>query len=352
MHSGHRVCELASAVPYLLARDTQPGKVLKIVGISTHAILDPEAWLPRDLFLALVNALSSATGDVHCGLHIAEMDHFVHLGALGEAILDAPTLRAAIGVVCQRTALVQTGTAFRLSENRRTARLDYEFVGRTGENPKLYVEAVLMFLHKMLALTGQRAIQTVSFEHSRSRNSSELERAFGPRLSFDADHNGITFDRGLLDLPLQSSSAATRQVLLERPSEEEVVRAVLTVVSEQLAYERPSLEKTATALGVHIRTLERRLSRWGVPFESLLDEFCRNRSLQLIQQGTHTLSDIAFLVGYSDSAHFARAFRRWTGRPPRDYVRSLRLSLEIDAAKPHVNIPPSFTPPVSAVPAK
>jgi AraC-like DNA-binding protein len=352
MKSGHRVCELSSAVPYLLARDTQPGKVLKVVGIPAQALLDPEAWLPRNLFLALVNAVSSATGDPHCGLHIAEMDFFVHLGALGEAILDAPTLRAAIGVICQRTALVQTGTDFRLTEHRRTARLDYEFVGPTGENPRQYVEAVLMFLHKMLALTGQSAIEAVSFEHSRSRTSSELERAFGSRLNFDADRNAITFDRELLDLPLQSSRTAARYMLPERPSEEEMVRVVLNTISDHLAYQTPTLDTTAAALGLHSRTLERRLSRWGTPFQSLLDEFRRSRSLQLLQQGTRTLSDIAFLVGYSDSAHFTRAFRRWTGMPPRDYVRGLQLSLEFNAAKRHVDIPPLLPPPLTAVSAK
>jgi len=141
-------------------------------------------------------------------------------------------------------------------------------------------------------------------------------------------------------------------MLPERPSEEEVVRAVLTVMSDQLAYKPPTLETTATALGLHTRTLERRLSRWGTPFESFLDEFRRSRSLQLLEQGTHTMTDIAFLVGYSDSAHFTRAFRRWTGKPPRDYARGLRQGLEFNVAKRHVNIPPSLIPPLAAVPAK
>ena len=57
-----------------------------------------------------------------------------------------------------------------------------------------------------------------------------------------------------------------------------------------------------------------------------------------LQEGTHTLTEIAFLVGYSDAAHFTRAFRRWTGSPPRDYVRGLRLSREFNAAKPRSDV--------------
>ena len=169
---------------------------------------------------------------------------------------------------------------------------------------------------------------------------------FGPRLAFRAEENAVVFDRGLLDLPLQSSRAV-RRMLPNRPSEEEVVRAVLTNMSDQLAYETPTLETSAGVLGLHPRTLERRLARWGVPFESLLDEFRRTRSLQLIQQGAHTLTDIAFLVGYADSAHFTRAFRRWTGRPPRDYVRGLRLGREFNAGTPSVDILHAFQLPLT-----
>ena len=353
MNSAYRVCELGGVVPYLLANGVRPGRVLKRVGFPTHLFLNPDTWIPREVFLTLVNALSSATGDPHCGIHIGEMESFVQFEAFGEAILNAPTLRAAIDVACRRTALIQTGTEIRLSENRCTARLSYVLLGRTGDNPDHYVQGMLVFFQRVLALTGQPTVVDVSFDHMPCQKSQELERVFGPRLAFRTAENAVVFDRGLLDLPLQSSrTAQARQVLSERPSEEEVVQAVLTHMSDQVAYERPTLETTASVLGLHCRTLERRLSRWGATFESLLDEFRRSRSLQLIQQGTHTLTDIAFLVGYSDSAHFTRAFRRWTGSPPRDYVRGLRLSREFNTPRPPIDILPTLPLPLTVTLAK
>lgn len=351
MNHGHRVCELASVVPYLLANGVQPGKVLKRVGLPTPVLLDPDAWIPRDLFLALINAVSSATGDPHCGIHIGEMESFVQFDAFGEAIINAPTLRDAIDVACRRTTLIQTGTEIRLSENRRTARLSYSLLGRTEEDPAQYIQGVLVFFQKLLALTGQPVDVDVSFDHVPSQKSQELERVFGSRLAFHAAENAVVFDRGLLDLPLQPGKAI-RQMLPDRPSEEEVVRAVLTNMSNQLAYETPTLETTADVLGLHARTLERRLSGWGVPFESLLDELRRTRTLQLIQLGTHNLTDIAFLVGYSDSAHFTRAFRRWTGIPPRDYAQGLRLSREFNTGTSPPGILPMFPLPLTTVPVK
>ena len=94
MNAAHSVSELASLVPYLLERELKPGKVLTRVGIPTHALLDPDAWIPRNLFLALINA--STAGDPHGGIHLGETESFEQYGALGKAILEAPTLRAAL----------------------------------------------------------------------------------------------------------------------------------------------------------------------------------------------------------------------------------------------------------------
>jgi AraC-like DNA-binding protein len=41
-------------------------------------------------------------------------------------------------------------------------------------------------------------------------------------------------------------------------------------------------------------------------------------ALQYLRDGRHSLAEIAFLVGFSDQANFTRAFRRWTGKTPRD----------------------------------
>ena len=181
MKFGHRVCELGCAVPYLLANGEQPGKVLKRVGMPTHMLLDPDAWVPRELFLALVNAMSSATGDPHCGIHVGEMESFVQFEAFGAAILDAPTLRTAIGVACRRTSLIQTGTKIRLSENRRTAHLSYSFLGRTGENPASISKASSCFFRNFWPLPASRLSFDFAFcMHSAVSDLKELETVGRP----------------------------------------------------------------------------------------------------------------------------------------------------------------------------
>ena len=68
------------------------------------------------------------------------------------------------------------------------------------------------------------------------------------------------------------------------------------------------------------QTLFRKLKAEGVTFEQVLDELRRKLSLNYLNANKTSVKETARLVGYSDSAAFSRAFKRWTGFSPRVYV--------------------------------
>jgi AraC-like DNA-binding protein len=318
----HRACELVNVGSYLLEQGVRPGHLLKRVGLPAHAILEPNAWISRPLFLKLVNSLVHMTGDNYFVLHTAERDPIEKLGVFGHAILNAHSLRHALSIAGERTGLVQTGVRLRLCEQGTVARFSYEFLGRTGENPETYIEAVLAFFLKILGMTGVTIPVRVSFTHERPRDIGELERVFGPDLCFRAGYNGFTFNRSLLDLSLQQKASGDllkQEGRLRLYPEEQLVRSVRNTIADLMLRQNPTLEMTAKVHGVHKRTLERRLEQWGTTFEVLLDQFRRERALEFVRQNSRTTTDIAFLLGYSDPSHFIRAFRRWTGMAPTEY---------------------------------
>ncbi|MCW5893136.1 MAG: helix-turn-helix transcriptional regulator [bacterium] len=87
----------------------------------------------------------------------------------------------------------------------------------------------------------------------------------------------------------------------------------------------PSVHAIATALGTSVRTLQRRLAEQGCSVESLLATRRRVAALRLLGDTDAKVVDIAFDLGYSDHAHFTRAFRRWTGQSPIAYRRARLL---------------------------
>jgi AraC-like DNA-binding protein len=82
-----------------------------------------------------------------------------------------------------------------------------------------------------------------------------------------------------------------------------------------------SIELGAEIAGTSPRTLSRWLRQEGTSWRRVVDGIRLERSVELLQNSPLSVADISFELGYSDSAHFTRAFRRWTGECPRAYRR-------------------------------
>ena len=81
----------------------------------------------------------------------------------------------------------------------------------------------------------------------------------------------------------------------------------------------------ARGLGYSARSYHRRLSEHGLSFQTLPEETRRELAEGLLRDDRYSLSEIAFLTGFSEQSSFTRAFKRWVGHTPASYRKgSLR----------------------------
>jgi AraC-like DNA-binding protein len=85
----------------------------------------------------------------------------------------------------------------------------------------------------------------------------------------------------------------------------------------------PKLTRVAKKIAMSPRSLQRQLKEHGVDFKQLMDDTRRRFALNYLRDRRNTLTDVAFLLGYSELSAFNRAFRRWTGSAPLDCRRRL-----------------------------
>jgi AraC-like DNA-binding protein len=96
-------------------------------------------------------------------------------------------------------------------------------------------------------------------------------------------------------------------------------------------------EQAALALGIHERTLQRRLHTEDTSFEQIKDDVRREIAESLLAQPSVSLSHITYVLGYADSSAFARSARRWFGMAARTYRARL-----LAAAQPAPATAPIF----------
>lgn len=102
------------------------------------------------------------------------------------------------------------------------------------------------------------------------------------------------------------------------------VESLARLIETHLPLGRASLPELAALLGTSPRTVQRRLDEHGTAYSSLLKEVRQQLALARLRTTDAPITDIAHELGYSDSAHFARAFRQWAGVSPLELRRRLR----------------------------
>jgi len=80
-----------------------------------------------------------------------------------------------------------------------------------------------------------------------------------------------------------------------------------------------SAETIAAKLNTSRQTLYRQLKGENATFEQVLDDLRHRMALDYIAAKKVSVNETAYLVGFSDPASFSRAFKRWTGKSPREY---------------------------------
>lgn len=68
------------------------------------------------------------------------------------------------------------------------------------------------------------------------------------------------------------------------------------------------------------RTLQRQLKSYQLNFQDILDQYRLEQSKLYLQQGK-SLSEIAERLNYADQSAFGRAFKRWTGVTPKQFLK-------------------------------
>jgi AraC-like DNA-binding protein len=137
----------------------------------------------------------------------------------------------------------------------------------------------------------------------------------------------ITFPRAFLARALgaERKTDAVSGAWLEHRPPSDFLDSLHLVIASSLEAARGDLAVAAEAAGLSVRSLQRRLTGLGVTYSQLVDRVRLHKAMEWLHDEGVKIIDVAFALGYSDPAHFTRAFRRWTSLTPVEY-RHLKLA--------------------------
>ncbi|QPC42526.1 helix-turn-helix domain-containing protein [Kaustia mangrovi] len=314
-----RIRSFLQIAPYLAKRGVSSIDFFQRLGISPNIFQNPDIWLPRAQCFHVANEMVSATQDPFGGVYVGQMTELGSLGAWGDLILGASNVAQACAHAATNASMLHQGSDVRFVIEGRTARILYRFTGRQDVDPRQFIFGSLAVLRKVPLMAGEPSAIRVSLSAARGRGDDALEECLGPNIEMGTGHDMIEFDRGLLEMPLRGRDVGEASKATD--ALRTTVETAGLLIDQISDHRQLGLEAAAKTLGMSVRTLQRRLKFCGVDFEDLLDQTRRDEALRLLAERGHTMTEIAYSVGYSDSAHFTRAFKRWTGTAP-SYFRA------------------------------
>ena len=311
-----KLSTLRQIAPYLSMRGVLPLEFFRRFDISPHIFQNSDAWVPRATCFHIANEMAAVAQDPFAGASVGYLTDVCSLGAWGELILSSTSLAQACAMAAVHTDLLHQGGEVKIVTEGRTTKLIHYFNGQHRADPKQVITASLVVLRKVPLMSGEPGAIRVHLKSPREKGDEALEQYLGPNLVMNAEFNMIEFDRGLLEIPLQYTRDDAWKTTQALKSTVETADVLVKQIADQQLSRLATISKK---IGLSPRTLQRRLEHCGIDFDALRDETRRSEAFQLLASGKYSATEITYMLGYSDQAHFTRAFKRWTGSPPSRY---------------------------------
>ena len=153
---------------------------------------------------------------------------------------------------------------------------------------------------------------------------------FGCDVEFSAPVTEFHFDPTDLNEPLSASNIelarqndAVVVEFLARMDKIDLPSRVYAKLIESLPSGNCNREMVAEAFHMSISKFHEKLKKAGTNYQELLDQTRQDLAQSYIAREDLSISEIAYLLGFSDSSNFSRSFKRWLGQSPREYRQQI-----------------------------
>jgi AraC-like DNA-binding protein len=318
----------------LEAEGIDPQTVFDELDISHQATSDPFKRINNQDVSRLFRASIRATGNPYFGITVGERMQPGNLHALGFGMLASVNLRDFYNRICNYFHLVSQNAEFCQYEGEDVSVLVARGIAPSvcHESTDAWVTSMVRFMRDMY----QQELNPKWLELTRpvpAKGEQPFLDFFNCPVHFDCQEIRIAMDTAVMDRNLPAASADLAQYHdqiviqhLEKMDRKDIVNRVRRLIIEELSSGSLSKRSIADKLNMSTRNLQLKLTAKHTTFQQTLDTTRQNLAFGYIQQSHLAITEIAYMLGFTDASNFTRAFRRWHGRSPSEYRAQQKIS--------------------------
>jgi AraC-like DNA-binding protein len=314
---------------YAIAKGADAEMLAARAGIDPATLEDHDNRVPFASYVALVRAGKELCNDPALPLHFAEavdMAEFSVVGLLANAAETMMDSFIQLNRYGQLVVEVDIGAEGRFTYAPKDGGF---WLVDTRKNPNDFPELTESTFTRMI--TGPRRflprphVLEVHVTHPGPAHRAAYDQIWQCPIKFNAEWNAMRMDESLRMHRVQLQpryvfgvlSAHAEQLLKDLESSKTMRGRVESLLMPILHTGDVNMDTIAAKIGQSRQTLYRNLKDEAVTFEQVLDELRHKLALHYLSGKKVSVNETAYLVGFSDPASFSRAFKRWTGKSPR-----------------------------------
>ncbi|MGC1820526.1 MAG: AraC family transcriptional regulator ligand-binding domain-containing protein [Pseudolabrys sp.] len=314
-----------------------------------QAHLTPREIKSKDIPLSVQNQIkfvdlvANATGDPLLGIRLAYSYDLREIGLLYYVIASAENLLGSLLRVARYSDVANEGVDLEVKKgDLLRVRLHYSGVARHSDVHQIefWMASLVRICRKVIG-SNLKPIE-VRIVHNRKKQVSEMEKLLRCAVKTGADVDEIVFSREHAAYPVVTADPYLERLCV-RLCEETLARLgkktsplkvrVENAIATLLPHGEMHFDAVAAKLGMSGRTLSRKLALEGHSFSGIVNDLRLALARRYLAESDMSISEIAWLLGYSEVANFTHAFHRWTGTNPRSERAKARRSIKRNTSK-------------------
>jgi len=338
-----------SLISYAAQKDIPVDRLCRQAGVDLEALRSEKPYYlgiqqQNNLFEHAIRL----SGDTLFGLHFGERLQLAALGIVGAVIRNSRTIGEALENCAAYspilTDLFQLTVSF--GADRFIIRL-LPFMEKLQGYPVLQrqlLELSMAFvLHEMdglLLIKMKPSMVQMPYEEGKLK---EYQRVFRTTSIIRSPEYVVEFEYNLLKEPILTANYELQNMLIHRladihrqfPDPTSVSSRIAQMMKGSSYLGLPDLREMGANLNMSVRTLQRKLKEEGVTYQQVAESVRKALAIDYLNTGKHPIKQISFMLGYNDPGAFTRAFKKWTGQTPQDFLRAPPLTTSSSASHPH-----------------
>jgi len=308
-------------------------RMLRRVRLRHRDLVIEPAVIP---YAAVVRLLDIAAAELGCddfGLRLSQRQNVEILGPIALIARNSATVGQALESIRRFMGFYSPAVALGVERNGGPdACLTFDLTDPNISRRRQTIELSLGVIHNAMRLLTQLRFvpEAVLFRHARGLPVGRYRKYFGAPARFEQERDALLIRSSYLDMVMDHADTSLRDAVTDFVGQVVSQRSlaisdqVVVLVERLLPTLRCDLPSVAENLGLHSRTLQRRLAAESLIFEEVVERVRRSRADTYLAERSIPMSHVAAMLGYAEQSSFNRACQRWFGTTPGDRRRVLQ----------------------------